>query len=366
LNGGSHRILFIDFWDAPDDPGRVSGPGLALLRDAEVTRLPLRGVDRALLRERIAPALADVDALVVSPWSQFPYPLTAAELDAAPRLRVIAGTFDNRFANWVDLAELARRGITLIDTSRNMTPSVAEFALAMTLNLLRDIPFLIEETRLGRWQPDGHASRPVADFVHGDLSGKRIALAGFGSINRRYAQLAAPFGVRQMTFDPNVRDQVLAEYGVERCDSLVELARQAEIFVVGIPPTPATLEIISAEVLDALPRGSLFVLVTRMAVVHQPTLWRRLAGDELRAAIDVFEPEPPPADAWFRRHRHCLPTPHIAGGVFYCHERCFTVACRDAIAVLNGGTAEYQATPRDVALYAGQHVGDATEKMERK
>ena len=36
-----------------------------------------------------------------------------------------SGTFDNRFAGWLDFADLVSRGIALIDTSRSMTPSVA-------------------------------------------------------------------------------------------------------------------------------------------------------------------------------------------------------------------------------------------------
>ena len=59
--------------------------------------------------------------------------------------------------------------------------------------------------------------------------------------------------------------------------------------------------------------GALFVLVTRMAVVDQEALWRRAEEGEIRAAIDVFRPEPPLADASFRRSPFVQPTPHIAG-----------------------------------------------------
>jgi phosphoglycerate dehydrogenase-like enzyme len=140
-------------------------------------------------------------------------------------------------------------------------------------------------------------------------------------------------------------------------DSLVNLARQSEILVVGIPPTPKTQAIINREVLYALPKGSLLVLVTRMAVVEQEALWQRLEDNEIRAAIDVFAPEPPPADAWFRRHVNVLPTPHIAGGTDYCHRRCFTDACLDTVAVLTGGTPRYQASLRDHKLYQGELTG---------
>jgi phosphoglycerate dehydrogenase-like enzyme len=231
-----------------------------------------------------------------------------------------------------------------------MTPTVAEFALAMTLNLMRDIPAAIELVRRGEWKQQ---SWDQPSFVSGDLTGRRVGLAGYGSINRRYAELLAPFRCEVMACDPYVSDADLDQLGIRRVDSLPELARRSEIFVVGIPPTPATQQIISREVIDALPQGAAFILVTRMAVVEQEALWRRAEGGEIRAAIDVFAPEPPPPDASFRTSPFVLPTPHIAGDTTYCHRRCFTTACADAMAVLDGRAPMYATTVRDEELYEG-------------
>lgn len=296
-------------------------------------------------------ALVDADAVVVSPWTYASLPpFTPERWARANRLKVIAGTFDNRFGHWLDVREALRRGVTVIDTSRSMTPTVAEFALAMTLNLMRDIPAAIELVRRGEWKQQ---SWDQSSFVYGDLTGRRVGLAGYGSINRRYAELLAPFRCQVMVCDPFVSDADLDQLGIERVDSLPELARRSEIFVVGIPPTPATQQIISREVIDALPQGAAFILVTRMAVVEQEALWRRAENGEIRAAIDVFAPEPPPPDASFRTSPFVLPSPHIAGDTSYCHRRCFTTACADAMAVLDGRTPIYATTVRDEQLYEG-------------
>jgi phosphoglycerate dehydrogenase-like enzyme len=299
-------------------------------------------------------ALADADAVVSTPWLGAAPHLEMPRFDerrweCAAAVKAIAGTYDFRFG-WIDLEEAERRGVTVVDTSRTMTPTVAEFGLAMTLNLLRGIPESIELVRRGDWTshaPDGDG------FVYGDLAGRRVGLAGYGSINRRYRSFLAPFGCDVATYDPFVDDETLQRDLVGRATSLVELARSSEIFVVAIPPTPATLEVVSADVIDALPTRSLFVLLSRMAVVQQEALWRRLHNDELRAAIDVFSPEPPPPDAWFRRARNVLPTPHIAGNAVYAHQRCFEEACRDAVEILRGGTPRHPATRRDKKLYEG-------------
>lgn len=130
--------------------------------------------------------------------------------------------------------------------------------------------------------------------------------------------------------------------------------------VVAIPPTPSTLGVIDASVIDALPPGSLFVLLSRMAVVDQDALWRRVQAEEIRVAVDVFQPEPPPSDAWFRRSPNVLPTPHIAGNVQFAHERCFREACADAVRVLSGEAPHHGASVRDKRLYDGTLVTATT------
>jgi phosphoglycerate dehydrogenase-like enzyme len=299
-------------------------------------------------RKHLEDSLKNANAWIIGPWRK-PWPIPAEWLSG--NLSVISGTFDNRF-DWIDLELAQAKGITVIDTSRSMTPTVAEFALAMTLNLLRDIPYGIEDIRKGGWRqtnPD-----LSAEFVYGNLTGRRVGLVGFGSINRRYAELLAPFRCELMVYDPFAEESSLQRANAVRVSDLVELASRSEVFVVGVPPTPATLGLIDARVIDALPKGSSLVLVTRMAVMDQSALWRRTEAGEIRAAVDVFAPEPPPADAPFRKFRHVLPTPHIAGGLLYCHRRCFADACRDAASVLQGKPPRYGVTLWDDRCYKGK------------
>ena len=294
--------------------------------------------------------LRGAHALVLPPWLSLVDPATfeGFRLDAAPDLKVIAGTFDFRL-EWIDLDEAASRSIVVIDTSRSMTPTVAEFGVAITLALLRDIPAAIEVVRGGGWIEAPMQGGPV----FGDLSGCRVGLAGYGSINRHYRRFVRPFGCEVQIFDPFVSEDVAESDDVQVAGSLVELARRSDVFVVAIPATPTTLGVVDARVIDSLAPGSLFVLLSRMAVVEQDALWRRLRGGELRAALDVFEPEPPPGDAWFRRAPNVLPTPHIAGDTAFAHERCFREACADALRVLIGEPPRHAATVRDKGIYDG-------------
>jgi phosphoglycerate dehydrogenase-like enzyme len=301
--------------------------------------------------ERLDARLAEVDALVASPWFNIGELVVfdEARLREAPRLKVIAGTFDYRLG-WIDLDAAGRHGVTVVDTSRTMTPTVAEFGVAITLALLRDIPGAIDTVRSGGWFNSGKRG---SSYVFRDLADCRVGLAGYGSINRHYRRFVQPYGCPVSVFDPLVTDDIAEADAVARAGSLVDLARTSDILVVAIPPTPSTLGVIDAQVIDALAPGSLFVLLSRMAVVEQKALWRRVRAEELRAAVDVYDPEPPPEDAWFRRAANVLPTPHIAGHVPFAHERCLTEACADAVRVVHGEPPHHAATVRDKRIYDG-------------
>jgi phosphoglycerate dehydrogenase-like enzyme len=307
-------------------------------------------------------SLPEADALILAPWLPWPnvdaFPVfDEARLGRAAALEVIAGTFDFRLS-WIDLDEAARRGVIVVDTSRTMTTTVAEFGVAITLALLRDIHAAIEVVRNGGWFD---SPRGGDTYIFRDLADCRVGLAGYGSINLHYRRFIEPYGCEVIAYDPFVGDDVLVAGSVSRAGSLVELARRSDILVVSIPPTPSTIGIIDASVIEALAPGSLFVLLSRMAVVEQDPLWRRIRSGELRAAIDVFDPEPPPSDAWFRHAPNVLPTPHIAGNVQFAHERCFTEACADAARVLGGEAPHHGVSVRDKGLYDGTLAAVRTE-----
>jgi phosphoglycerate dehydrogenase-like enzyme len=344
----------------------LEGPRAAHYRDLAQTILGSHGElsflnfgadvsvpERGELLDNVLPGLA---AVISTPWLGGTAPgLGLPEFDdarwaRAPNLRAIAGTFDFRLS-WIEPDAAARRGVVLSDTSRTMTPSVAEFGLAMTLNALRRIPDYITLMRNGEWP-----TLPGREegYVFGDLRGRRVRLAGYGSINRHYRELIGPFACDVRAYDPHVDSAVFRKDNVARAESLVDLAADAEIFVTAIPPTPLTHEIVDATVIDALPKGSIFILLSRMAVVAQEALWRRVRDQAVLAAIDVFDPEPPQPDSWFRRATNVLPTPHIAGNIVTAHRRCFARACEDALRVCRGEPPRFPATQRDKHIYAGE------------
>lgn len=341
-----HKLQAIILSDARSEDWLKRGRTLLESKGSTATIM----LDSATWQEEVRGELPTADLLLVAPWTTPAMFMSEELLDSAPKLRAIAGTFDNRFTSFVSIAALQHRKIRLIDTSRSMTPSVAEFALTQTLNLLREIPAAIALMRAGGWK---RTPWDASGYIYGDLAGKKVGLAGYGSINRRYHELLKGFGCPTAVYDPMLDKAAAQELGLTYTSSLVGLAAASEILVVGIPPLKSSLRHVNKAVFDALPVGGIFVLVSRMAVVDEPALWDAVDKRKLRAAIDVFSTEPAPPDAPYRFHPNVLPTPHIAGDAAYCHERCFTDACIDALAVIEHGELRFEATPVDASMYIG-------------
>ena len=187
--------------------------------------------------------------------------------------------------------------------------------------------------------------------VHDRLTGRRVGLASFGEIHRHLARFLGPFDTEWQAFDPFVPAERIEAAGGTKADDLVAMAARSEIFFIATPPNPTTLKMINAAVIDALPVGAVFVLVSRMAVVDQGPLIRRLQAGELRAAIDVYDPEPPELDSPLRSLPNVIHTPHRAGLTAGAHHGVFTAQCLEAQRFFAGESLRYPLRPELVRLF---------------
>ena len=296
-------------------------------------------------------ALADADGMVLRGWGpQGIGYLSAERLARAPRLRYIGSTCHYTQATFIDVEAAIARGIAISETAPVMSPFVAEYELALVLGTLRNLPQ--EHTTVGangwvRW-----GDHPELAEVPERLQGRRVGLAGFGEIHRQLARMLGPFDTDLEAFDPYIPAERIAEAGGRKVTDLVAMAARSEVFCIAIPPTPETIGIINRDVIMALPRNAVFVLVSRMAVVEQPPLLERLTAGELRAGIDVFSPEPPPADDPLRTLPNVVHTPHRAGGTYGAHLGVLLGQCHEARRLFAGEPLRYPLRPEMVAIFA--------------
>jgi phosphoglycerate dehydrogenase-like enzyme len=204
--------------------------------------------------------------------------------------------------------------------------SVAEFALALTLCALRQIPqnYHAMLTSHGPWlryrpeqnQGPGALGAQFSDdlrFTHGVLAGKRVRIIGAGNIGSRYASFVHMLGAEVASWDPLAPEPSFHRAGARRCWHLEELVQDAQIFAPMLPLTEGTRGLVTAALIQALPTGCLVVLATRAGICDMTTLRRRVLADELALAADVFDVEPLPLDDPLLGRQNVVHTPHLAG-----------------------------------------------------
>jgi phosphoglycerate dehydrogenase-like enzyme len=276
--------------------------------------------------------------------------LTRRVLEGAPQLR-LAGVRGDRFGKGIDLVAAAERGIRAVDTD-NIASSqpVAEWDLAMMILCLRNTGVVFRQMMAGteKW-----AHTHNEEGVNGELTGKQVGLVGCGHVGQRLIELLAPFRVDLKVYDPYLPEEVAARLGIVR-GALDEVIRHAEILVVQVPHTPRTEKMIGARELALLRQGGILVNCSRGKVLDQEALIKRLEAGDLVAGLDVFDPEPLPADHVLRRLPNVFATPHIAWCAPHAYPRYFGSMAEEFARFFSGQPLRYELTQRMVDIRNGR------------
>ncbi|MBU1377338.1 MAG: 2-hydroxyacid dehydrogenase [Alphaproteobacteria bacterium] len=227
--------------------------------------------------------------------------LTAEFLSSLPNLgliAVISAGYDG-----VDVPWCRAHGIEVTHAAGVNADDVADHAMGLLLAGWRDMGEADRLVREGRWNlHDRLAPQPT-------LTGRRVGIVGLGHIGAAVARRCEPFKLAVSWWGPNPKAAPWP-----RAESLLALARDSDILVVAARGGADTRGLISADVIDALGPEGMLVNVARGFVVDETAMIAALkAGRLRRAALDVFEAEPTPAERWADVPGILL-TPHRAGG----------------------------------------------------
>jgi phosphoglycerate dehydrogenase-like enzyme len=203
-------------------------------------------------------------------------------------------------AGYDHLAAVVPSGVTLCTARGLHDSSTAEHALALILAAQRELPRWVRAQDEGRWE---HAHTR-------SLAGCRVLLVGYGSIGSTLdARLrACDAKTMRVASRPRPDDEVM---GISELDVLLPLA---DIVVLTTPLSPQTRGLLDARRLALLSDGALVVNVGRGPVLDTDAIVSETASGRLRAALDVTDPEPLPADHPLWRSPGTIITPHVAGG----------------------------------------------------
>ena len=144
-----------------------------------------------------------------------------------------------------------------------------------------------------------------------------MGIVGLGSIGRELAQLAAALGMRVSGIRRRTGAPTLP--GVDRVlppDRLHQLLAESDVVVLAVPLTGNTERLIDATAIDAMKPTALLVNVGRGRLVDDEALIAALRSGRLAgAALDVFTPEPLPADSAYWDLPNVIVTPHVSSAM---------------------------------------------------
>ncbi|MEV4769941.1 2-hydroxyacid dehydrogenase [Micromonospora humida] len=195
-------------------------------------------------------------------------------------------------------------GVTLCDARGVHDAGTAEWVVTAILAQLRGFPELARAQARREWAYDRVAPTD-------ELTGMRVLIVGAGSIGAAVRARLAPFDV---TFTLVART-ARPDEGVHAVTELPRLLPEADVVVLLVPLTDATRGLVDAAFLAAMPDGALLVNAARGPVADTAALVEELTSGRLRAALDVTDPEPLPADHPLWELPNVLLTPHVAGSV---------------------------------------------------
>jgi phosphoglycerate dehydrogenase-like enzyme len=200
-------------------------------------------------------------------------------------------------------------GVTLCSARGARDTAVAEWVLAAVLSCAKELPQLRDRQLEHRWAP----------LVPGDLAGATVTILGYGSIGAAVEARLAGFEVELLRVARHPRE------GVHGADELERLLPRTDVLIVLLPRTEQTRGLLDADLLGRLPEGALLVNAARGAVVDTDALVELVQAGRLRAALDVSDPEPLPADHPLWSAPGVLIAPHVAGDSPGAEERVFAL-----------------------------------------
>lgn len=279
-----------------ENPGDLSWSELEKLGELTV-------YDRTSLtdEEEIAARIDNADILLTNKT-----PVSAAALDKNPGVKYISVLATGY--NIVDVEAARARGIPVSNVPAYGTAAVAQFAIAMLLEICHHVAHHSETVHAGRWEqsPDWC----YWDYPLIELQGKTMGIIGFGRIGQQTGRIAKAMGMNILATGSRPTDsgREIAEY-VE----LDELLARSDVIALHCPLFPSTQGIISRENIAKMKDGVIIINNSRGQMVVEQDLADALNSGKVAAAgLDVVSTEPIRGDNPLLKAKNCILTPHIS------------------------------------------------------
>lgn len=234
-------------------------------------------------------------------------PIGRAEMEAAPRLQLIAIAATG--TNIVDLEAAAARHIKVMNVAGYAADSAAEHAFALMLALRRGLLAHRQAVLDGGWSRAGQ----YCCFAHPieDLAGATLGVVGPGAIGSRTAELGGAFRMQVLLAErPGAASVRPGRTAFE------EVLEKSDVLSLHCPSTPETRGLIGRETLARMKPGAILINTARGDLIDEAALLEALEAGRLGGAgLDVAPVEPPPPGALILKlaeRPDVIVTPHVA------------------------------------------------------
>ena len=257
-------------------------------------------------------------------------PITKEILDACPSVKFI-GVLATGY-NVVDVVAAKERNIQVANIPAYGTNSVAQFAIALLLEICHHVGAHNDAVRAGRWE--NSIDFCFWDYPLIELSGKTIGIIGLGRIGRKTGEIAKALGMQVVAYDEYKDDngREIAEY-----ITLDELYAKSDVISLHCPLTPATEGIINKDSISKMKDGVILINNSRGPLIVEQDLADALnSGKVYAAGLDVVSVEPIKGDNPLLKARNCIITPHISWAPKESRQRLMQIAVDNLQAFIDG------------------------------
>lgn len=257
-------------------------------------------------------------------------PITETILAACPNIKLICVQATGY--NIVDCDACARRGIPVTNVPDYGTAAVAQFTMALILEMCHRVGLHNHSVHQGDWCKSDSFCYWLTPQM--ELGGKTLGIVGFGRIGRAVGRLAKAFGMRVIAYSRSQCDEgrAIGEYV-----DLDTLLAQSDILTLHCPLFPETEKLINENTIAKMKDGAMLVNTARGGLLDEAAVARALRDGKLRcAAVDVVSQEPMREDNPLLSTRKCIITPHIAWAPVESRQRLLDCVVENIRGFLNG------------------------------
>lgn len=257
-------------------------------------------------------------------------PITETVLAACTNIKLICVQATGY--NIVDVEACARRGIPVTNVPSYGTAAVAQFTIALMLELCHRIGLHNHSVHQGDWTRSTNFCYWLTPQM--ELEGKTLGIVGFGRIGQAVGKLAKAFGMHVLAYNRSQCDEgwAIADYV-----DLDTLFRESDFISLHCPQTAETVNLINKETIAKMKDGAMLINTARGGLVDERALVEALESGKLRgAAVDVVSQEPMKADNPLLATRKCIITPHIAWAPVESRQRLLDCVVENIRAFLDG------------------------------